>query len=106
MVEENLPQVKLRITVGSQAPYLYEINALYSLPFKNITMDDRLPAYFPTWFNVYDRHDFLSYIGADIFGSKVTYFEVNNRQSFIRSHSSYWTNSMMWSKIIERIQAI
>jgi hypothetical protein len=106
LIQENLPQVKLLITAGSQAPYFYEINALQSLPFKKVPADERLPAHFPTWFNVYDRRDFLSYIGANIFGAKVTDFEVNNRQAFPYSHSAYWSNSVMWDEIIKRIQIV
>ncbi len=106
LIKENLPQVKLLITAGSQSPYFYEINALQSLPFENVSKNERLPAHFPAWLNVYDRRDFLSYIGAGVFGSKVTDFEVNNRQAFPYSHSAYWSNSEMWDEIIKRIQVV
>ncbi|MDY6992003.1 MAG: hypothetical protein SVR94_05275 [Pseudomonadota bacterium] len=106
LIKENLPQVKLLITAGSQSPYFYEINVLQSLPFKKMPTDERLPPHFPAWLNVYDHRDFLSYIGAGLFGSKVTDFEVNNRQLFPYSHSSYWSNSAMWDEIIKRIQTI
>ncbi len=104
LIKENLPQVKLLITAGSQSPYFYEINALQSLPFQNVSADERLPAHFPAWFNVYDRRDLLSYIGASVFGSKVTDFEVNNRQPFPCSHGAYWSNSVMWDEMIKRIR--
>ncbi len=103
LIENDLPQVKLLVTVGSQSPYFYEINALQSLPFQNVPVNERLPAHFPTWFNVYDPRDFLSYIGEGVFGSQVEDFKANNRQPFIRSHSAYWSNSVMWDEIIKRI---
>jgi len=106
LIEKNLPQVKLLITAGSQSPYFYEINALQSLPFENVSVNKRLPTHFPTWLNVYDRGDFLSYIGEGVFGSKVTDLEVNNRQPFPFSHSAYWSNSEMWAEIIERIKVV
>jgi hypothetical protein len=106
LIKENLPQVKLLITVGSQSPYFYEIDALQSLPFKNVSANERLPNHFPAWFNVYDHRDFLSYIGAEIFGAKITDFEVNNRQPFPYSHSAYWSNPKVWNEIIKRIQTI
>ncbi len=46
--------VQLLVTVGSQAPFLYEIGALQSLP-----PDQKLPADFPSWLNIYDLNDFL-----------------------------------------------
>ena len=106
LVKENFPQIELLITVGSQAPYLYEIDVLHSLRFEDIPVDERLPAHFPAWFNVYDQRDFLSYIGAGIFGSKVTDFEVDNRQPFMRSHSAYWSNPVMWDEIIRQVQVV
>jgi hypothetical protein len=106
LIKENLPQVKLLVTAGSQSPYFYEINALQSLAFKDIPANERLPAHFPTWLNVYDHGDFLSYIGAGVFGSKVIDFEVNNRQPFPRSHSAYWSNSVMWNEVIKKIKMV
>ncbi|NER96139.1 MAG: hypothetical protein F6J86_20230, partial [Symploca sp. SIO1B1] len=86
LVQESLPQVKLLVTVGSQAPFLYEINALHSLPY-----GEPLPDYFPDWLNIYDLRDFLSYIGANVFPNKVQDILVDNQQPFARSHSAYWT---------------
>ncbi|MEN8219415.1 MAG: hypothetical protein ABFS56_24285 [Pseudomonadota bacterium] len=58
-------KVKLLVTVGSQTPYLYELDVLQSLRFEDISPDERLPSHFPAWLNVYDQHDLLSYIGKD-----------------------------------------
>lgn len=99
-------KVKLLVTAGSQAPYLYEINALQVLPFQDINADERLPPNFPQWLNIYDMRDFLSYIGAGIFGHRVTDLEVDNKQPFPRSHSAYWTNDTAWDAIIDRIKQL
>ncbi|MHC5719534.1 MAG: hypothetical protein ACYTX0_47690, partial [Nostoc sp.] len=42
LVQQQLSQVELLVTVGSQAPFLYEINALYSLEYGQL-----LPEHFP-----------------------------------------------------------
>ena len=93
LATEALPVQQL-ITVGSQAPFLYEINALPSLPFGN-----PLPASMPAWLNIYDRRDFLSYVGAGVFPGRVDDLCVNNRQAFPASHSAYWWNTEVWKAI-------
>jgi hypothetical protein len=75
LIQEPLPKVKSFITVGSQAPFFYEIDALSSLRF-----GDPLPDYFPSWLNIYDLRDFLSYIGAGVFKDKVQDILVDSKQ--------------------------
>ena len=94
LVQEHLP-VHLLVTIGSQAPFLYEINALHSLQY-----GEPLPAHFPTWLNIYDLRDFLSYVGASVFPQRVQDVLVDNKQPFPQSHSSYWTNPSTWKAII------
>jgi hypothetical protein len=103
LVEKQLEKVKLLVTVGSQAPYFYEINALQSLEY-----GEPLPQKFPSWLNIYDLNDFLSYIGGNIFPDKVQDILVDNKQPFLnlKSHGSYWTNKGMWKAIIGRIKAL
>ncbi|MDB9345401.1 hypothetical protein PN456_19765 [Nodularia spumigena CS-586/05] len=101
LVEEQLKQVPLLITVGSQAPYFYEVNALQSLEFGKT-----LPEHFPSWLNIYDLQDFLSYIGGNIFPNKVQDILVDNQQPFPRSHGAYWTNRATWKAIVSRIKAL
>ena len=55
-VDDRLNQVKELITAGSQAPLLYEFNALQTL-----RKGSPLPADFPKWINLYDENDLLSY---------------------------------------------
>ncbi|HEY9607174.1 MAG TPA: hypothetical protein V6C85_36540 [Allocoleopsis sp.] len=97
--EEPLKErVKLLVTAGSQAPFLYEINALYSLEY-----GEPLPNHFPSWLNIYDLRDFLSYIGANVFPNQVQDVLVDSKQPFPRSHGAYWTNEAMWKAIIPRL---
>ena len=98
LVEEHLEKVSLLITVGSQAPFLYEIGALTSLSY-----GEKLPAHFPEWLNLYDVTDLLSYIAAGVFPGRVKDVEVDNRQPFPQAHSAYWTNSEIWDAIKPRL---
>ncbi|QHG16004.1 alpha/beta hydrolase [Nostoc sp. ATCC 53789] len=98
LVQQQLSQVELLVTVGSQAPFLYEINALYSLEYGQL-----LPEHFPQWLNIYDLRDFLSYVGNKIFPDRVQDVRVDSRQPFPRSHGAYWTNAKTWEAIISRL---
>ncbi|MDZ8024464.1 MAG: hypothetical protein RMX97_07220 [Nostoc sp. DedQUE11] len=98
LVQQQLSQVELLVTVGSQAPFLYEINALYSLEYGQL-----LPEHFPQWLNIYDLRDFLSYVGNRIFPDRVQDVRVDSRQPFPRSHGAYWTNAKTWEAIIPRL---
>ncbi|MDJ0462622.1 hypothetical protein [Streptomyces sp. H27-C3] len=81
--------VDLLVTVGSQAPLLYELDALPSLPYGT-----GLPDAFPPWVNVHDRRDLLSYLAAGAFGNdpRITDAPVDNGQPVSAAHSSYWAN--------------
>ncbi|WP_414568977.1 hypothetical protein [Nostoc sp. CCY 9925] len=98
LVQQQLSQVELLVTVGSQAPFLYEINALYSLKYGEL-----LPEHFPEWLNIYDLRDFLSYVAKNIFPDRVQDVQVDSRQPFPRSHGAYWTNAKTWEAIISRL---
>lgn len=98
LVQQQFSQVELLVTVGSQAPFLYEINALYSLEYGQL-----LPEHFPEWLNIYDLRDFLSYVGKKIFPDRVQDVRVDSRQPFPRSHGAYWTNPKTWEAIIPRL---
>jgi hypothetical protein len=79
--------VDLLVTVGSQAPLLYELDALPSRPFGT-----GLPAGFPPWVNVHDPRDLLAYVGAEVFGDGVRDVRVDNGQPVSAAHTSYWAN--------------
>lgn len=82
------------ITVGSQAPLLYEMNVLAGLAFGT-----PLPAQVPRWLNIYDQRDMLSFVGEQIFPGRIEDYAVDNRQPFPHAHVSYWANPHVWQKI-------
>ncbi|MEP6764345.1 MAG: hypothetical protein ABJB66_08555 [Gemmatimonadaceae bacterium] len=95
LILKNIPSVELLVTVGSQSPFLYELGALCSL-----APDAKLPPHFPRWLNVYDKRDFLSYLAKPVFDdSRITDVEVDNRESFPRAHSAYWSNPALWDAV-------
>ncbi len=83
--------VELLVTVGSQAPFLYELDALTAL-----RRDDPLPAAFPRWLNVYDERDLLGFVGEKVFPGRVTDLRVNTRQPFPRAHTSYFAHQRLY----------
>jgi hypothetical protein len=95
LARQVTPAVRGLITLGSQAPYLYEIGALTSL-----APSDPLPEHFPPWLNVYDRSDFLSYCAGDVFRSRsIVDFEATSRAPFPESHSAYFSDARVWRRI-------
>lgn len=102
LLEKQPPQVDLLVTVGSQAPLLYEWNALVNQEFD---ADFQLPGTFPQWLNIYDERDFLSYLAAEVFvgQKKVEDVKVISGQPFPESHGAYWNNPEVWQAIFERM---
>jgi pimeloyl-ACP methyl ester carboxylesterase len=103
-------RVPVLITVGSQAPYLYEINALRSLPF-----GERLPEHFPErWVNFWDPRDLLSYLAEAVFaqrggrdaGKRVEDVRVNTREPFHWSHSAYFKRRALFERLADEIRAV
>ena len=84
------------ITVGSQAAYFYEIDALSSC-----VLGSGLPPHFPEkWLNIYDENDALSYPAGAIFKGKVKDEKVDNGEPFPESHSAYFRNrKQVWPAI-------
>lgn len=89
---------RLLVTVGSQVPFLYEIGAL-----RGMEVGSDLPDHFPSWINIYDSRDFLSYIGAGVFPGRVRDVEVDNQQPFPAAHGAYWENPQVWTAIEEAL---
>ncbi len=100
LVAQQLPEVKLLVTVGSQAPFLYEIDALQSLAY-----GESLPEYFPKWLNIYDLRDILSYVGdrQGLFPGRIKDVKVDNQQPFPESHGAYWYNPATWDAILKEL---
>jgi pimeloyl-ACP methyl ester carboxylesterase len=90
--------IETLVTVGSQAPYLYELGALPSL-----RPPAQLPRNFPTWINVHDPNDMLSYVGSSVFPGQVHDIEVRSRMPFPYSHSAYWKSPVLWAALAKRL---
>lgn len=102
LVLEHHPNVRALVTFGSQAPLLYELGALHSLPPEDPLppSHQRLPDTFPPeWINVYDRDDLLSYKAAPIFAPRVRDIEARSGAPFPDSHSAYWTQPLVWERL-------
>jgi hypothetical protein len=78
--------VELVVTVGSQAPYLFLMDALDVLRPGNAAV----PA--TPWLNVYDRADLLSFCASRVFPATAGIVDeaVDNGVSFPQAHSAYW----------------
>jgi hypothetical protein len=88
-----LSNVKGLITVGSQAPLLYEFGALQTLK-----KGSPLPADFPDWLNVYDENDLLSYRADRLFGEGHDK-QVDSMLPPLEAHSAYWKLDETWNAI-------
>jgi hypothetical protein len=99
LAKEAPPHVTHLITVGSQAPYLYEIGALHGL---DVAKREKLPSTFPPWLNLYDPNDFLSYVAEPVFQTtNIRDARIESGQPFPESHGAYWTNDATWRAIKE-----
>ncbi|AQS67045.1 alpha/beta fold hydrolase [Streptomyces pactum] len=98
LISAPLPQVRLLVTAGSQAPLLYESGSLPTLEHPA-----PLPPHVPDWLNLYDPRDLLSYLGEGLFPGRVTDTAVDSRQPFPAAHSAYWTNPEVFRHIVERL---
>jgi len=110
LITEPLPEVRHLVTVGSQAPLLYELDALTSLDIQRDVQGavrpapHPLPSGFPdSWLNIFDPRDFLSYRAAPVFGDRVRDKRVDNGQPFPDSHSAYWTNADVWTAFTNHV---
>lgn len=100
LIQQSLPQVKMLVTVGSQAPFMYEIGALTSLPFR-----EPLPSHFPAkWINFYDCNDLLSYMASTVFEGRATDHEVQSGLPFPMSHSAYWDLPQLWETLAPQLK--
>ena len=90
-------QVDLFVTVGSQAPFLYEINALQSLPF-----GEPLPKHFPRWVNFMICGLSKLYWRAN-FPQASKGCEGGQSTAVPESHSAYWSNPVVWEVLAKEI---
>ncbi|KRV47420.1 hypothetical protein AQ490_08160 [Wenjunlia vitaminophila] len=94
----SVPPVDLLVTVGSQAPLLYELDALPSRPF-----GAGLPAGFPPWINIYDPRDLLSFLASGVFGDQVRDIAVDNGHPVWAAHTSYFANPEVYRLLARAI---
>lgn len=95
LVAHDLPNVRLLVTVGSQVPYLYGLDALATH-----RLGAPLPAHFRArWVNVVDQEDLLAFPAAEHFEGRVTDVEVDTREPFPRAHGSYWTTPQVYEAV-------
>jgi hypothetical protein len=86
--------VKLLVTAGSQATYLYLMDALDALrPAPNAT-----GAPFTPWLNIYNRADLLSFCASRVFPQVpgIVDEEVDAGVPFPAAHSAYWEQERLY----------
>lgn len=91
-------EVDLLVTVGSQAPFLYEMDALTGL-----RRGDPLPPSFPRWLNVYDDRDLLGFVAAKVFPGRAKDHRVDTRQPFPWSHSAYFAHRKLYDRLAKEL---
>ncbi|WP_328946113.1 GPI inositol-deacylase [Streptomyces sp. NBC_00250] len=94
---DDAPHVDLLVTVGSQAPYLYLLDALVSLQPGTTAKP------FTPWLNIYSPADFLSFRAAPAFAdvSGIVDKQVDAGVPFPESHSAYWAHAATYTLIKE-----
>jgi hypothetical protein len=87
LAQEQAPVVDGLITVGSQSPLFFAIDAL-----DRLRPGQRDPLPFTPWLNIYSRNDLLSFLATGIFPGVggITDVEVDAGVPFPESHSAYW----------------
>ena len=86
-------------TVGSQAGFFYENDALTALAYGEPLPDD-----FPVWTNVFDRNDALSFLTKPLLGTRSNDIELPSNQPFPQSHSAYWANPALYQLIASQVK--
>ncbi|WP_381790935.1 hypothetical protein [Streptomyces niveus] len=91
-------KVDLLVTVGSQAPFLYEMDALTGL-----RRGEPLPHSFPRWLNVYDDRDLLGFVASKVFPGRAVDHRVDTRQPFPWSHSAYFAHRKLYDWLAKEL---
>lgn len=94
----RIPEIEALVTLGSQSSFMHEIGSLSSLK-----AGEKLRENFPRWLNIFDRNDFLSFFASRIFPNAKD-FEVASGQPFPESHSAYFGNEVVWTRIRKFIE--
>jgi hypothetical protein len=96
LTRPNPPRVDLLVTLGSQSPILYALDAL-----QHLRLDQAQPVPFTPWLNVYNRADFLSFRAAEIFGNRPNIIdeEIDPGVPFPEAHGSYFHSDRVYQLI-------
>ena len=89
-IEQRLAGIARLVTVGSQGPLLYELDALTSL------RASQRPPDLPPWTNFYDPRDPLAFVGEALFPGQVHDVLVDNGRPFPWSHTGYFDNRQFY----------
>lgn len=93
-------QIELLVTVGSQAPILFAMNALGTLQ-----PPDQNRVRVAKWLNVFDRNDLISFRASEIFALDsgiIEDREVSSGEPFPMSHGAYFVNPEFWKVLAEQ----
>lgn len=91
-------KVELLVTVGSQSPLLYLMDALAVLSPKSPDS----PQPFVPWLNLYNRQDLLSFCASGVFVNSPVHDEpISAGVPFPMSHSAYWNQDRVYELIVE-----
>lgn len=87
LTQERAPVVDRLITVGSQSPLFFAIDAL-----DRLRPGQQAPLPFTPWLNIYNRNDLLSFLATGVFPGVegITDVQVDAGVPFPESHSAYW----------------
>lgn len=98
LTQESPPHVDAVITVGSQSPLFYAIDALDRMRRHD---DGPQPRPFSPWLNIYDRADILSFVAARVFpgDGKIRDEEIASGVPFPSSHSAYFHQPQVFELI-------
>jgi hypothetical protein len=89
-------RIDLLVTVGSQSPLLYLMDALPSLSPRS----PDTPVPFVPWLNIYNRDDLLSFCAARVWvNTPVKDEPISAGVPFPASHSAYWSQDRVYELI-------
>jgi len=94
--QKRTERVDLLVTVGSQAPLLYLMDALVHLRPGVSKVEPFTP-----WLNVYDRNDLLSFCAERVWPNTtgIVDQQVESRLPFPTSHSAYWSLETLYETV-------
>lgn len=91
-------RIDLLVTVGSQAPLLYLMDALDTLQPQKPQLKPFTP-----WLNVYDRDDLLAFCAERVWPGTpgINDMSVSSSVPFPMSHSAYWVQDRLYDLLAE-----